>query len=234
MTRTATATRTKSRTKPTNGASARAKPATKPAKEPKKTKNLVDLTIPPILLKTVKIKIKGTAPLLMHKFSMKAQKQIADKQQGKAKNKKAPKDPKAEFEAAIYYMPGSKNKYGFPASAFKKAAISACRYVDGVTMTHAKGAFHVLSDLVEIKIKGKPIMREDTVRIGGFGSKVTDLRYRPEFRNWKCELVIRYNTSAITPEQIAHLLNVAGFSIGIGDWRPEREGSFGMFEVGGR
>jgi hypothetical protein len=222
MTRTATRTKTKT---PKNGAA-----TTSP--KPKKTKSLVDLTIPPILLKTVKIKIKGTSSLIMNKFSAKAQKQIADKQQGKAKNKKAPKDPKAEFEAALYYMPGSKKKYGFPAAAFKKAAISACRYVDGVSMTHAKGAFHVLGDLVEIKIKGKPVMREDTVRIGGFGKKVADLRYRPEFRNWSCELIIRYNTNAITPEQIAHLLNLAGFAIGIGEWRPEREGSFGMFEVG--
>lgn len=193
----------------------------------------MDLTIPELLLKTIKIKIKGSSPLIMHKFSEKQQKQIADKQQGKAKNAKAPKDPKAEYEASIYYIPGSKKKkYGFPASGFKKAAVSACRYVDGITMTHAKGAFHVLGDLVEIKIKGKPIMREDTVRIGGFGKKVADLRYRPEFQDWTCELLIRYNASALSPAQIAHLINVAGFSIGIGDWRPEKEGSFGMFEVG--
>lgn len=208
-------------------------PSTKAPKAKEKKVSLVDLTIPPMLLKTVKIKLKGITPLIVNKFSCKSQKQIADKQQGKAKDKKPPKDPKADFEAATYFMPGSKNKkYGFPASGFKQAAVSACRYVDGITMTHVKGSFHVLGDLVEIKIKGKPNMREDTVRIGGFGAKVADLRYRPEFVDWTCELVIRYNTSAITAEQIAHLLNVAGFSIGVGDWRPERDGSFGMFEVG--
>jgi hypothetical protein len=169
----------------------------------------------------------------MNQFAEKQKKQMGEKQAGKARNKRPNKDPKAEFEAATYYLPGSnKKKYGCKSSAFKLSAISACRHVEGITMTHAMGAFHVLGDFVEIKFKGKPIMREDTVRIGGFGKKTADLRYRPEFQNWKCELTIRYNASAINPEQIAHLLNVAGFSVGVGEWRPEKKGTFGMFEVG--
>jgi hypothetical protein len=207
----------------------------------KKSKAVVDLTIPPLKLRTLTVTVKGVTPLITHKFADKSKRQMADAQQGKARNKKAPKDPKADFESGIYYLGGKpkgrkKARYGIPASAFKQAAVTACRYVEGITQAHAKGSFHVLGDpadpaLVEIKTKKKPRMREDTVRIGGFGKQVADLRYRPEFENWSVNLLIRYNDSAITPQQIAHLLNVAGFAVGVGEWRPEKTGIFGQFSV---
>jgi hypothetical protein len=46
-------------------------------------------------------------------------------------------------------------------------------------------------------------------------------------------VTIKFNTSAISAEQVANLLNVAGFGVGIGEWRPERNGSYGRFHVGG-
>lgn len=192
------------------------------------------IEIPAMNLAVMKLDLEGVTPLIMHKFSAKSQKQMADKQQGKAQNKRKAKDPKEEFEGAIYWLDKAKKKYGFPSSAFKQAAVGACRYVQGVTMTHVKGAFHVLGDMVEIKSRKKPAMREDTVRVGGFGKQVADLRYRPEFKDWKVQLEIRYNVNVITPEQIAHLFETAGFSVGVGDWRPEKNGQFGMFRVAGK
>lgn len=239
----ATTTKTRKTTarKTTAAKTAKADKPEKPSKGTSKVGSIVDIEIPALQLETIKITLVGQSPLIMHKFSEKSKKMIADKQQGKAKDKRKAKDPKAEFEAAIYYLGGKKknarkHRYGFPASAFKQCAVSAARYVDGVKMTYLKGAFHILGSdvdpsLVEILVKKAPQMREDTVRIGGFGAKVADLRYRPEFIDWKAELRIQYNVAAITPQQIAHLLNVGGFSIGVGDWRPEKEGVFGRFNV---
>ena len=74
-------------------------------------------------------------------------------------------------------------------------------------------------------------MREDMVKIGGV-SKVSDLRYRPMFKNWKMKLTISYNANAgMTFEQITNYINMAGFMNGIGEWRPEKYGQFGMFHV---
>ncbi len=39
------------------------------------------------------------------------------------------------------------------------------------------------------------------------------------------------NSGAISAEQIANLLNTAGFGVGIGEWRPEKNGSYGRFHV---
>lgn len=192
------------------------------------------LEIPALNIEVMQIELQGVTPLICHRFDEKVRGQMEDKQQGRAVHKKAPKDPKAEYERCFYR--NSSGKYGFPASAFKGAAVSACRFVEGISMTHAKGAFHVLGDVLEIK-GSKPTMRTDVCRVGPFGKKVADIRYRPEFDKWAVILTVRYNASVITPSQIANLLNVAGFAIGVGEWRPEKSGSFGQFQVaeqGGR
>jgi hypothetical protein len=187
--------------------------------------------IPPIETAMFKLRVIGDSPLICHRFSAKAKIQMGEKQQGKAKQAKAPKDPQEDFKASLYPLPGGKDgEYAFPGSAFKKAAVSACSFVDGISKVAARGGFYVIADMV--KIEGpRPKMREDTVRIGKFGSKTTDLRYRGEFSKWSCEIMVRYNSRMLTPSQIINLFNTAGFSVGIGEWRPEKDGSFGMFHV---
>ena len=127
----------------------------------------------------IALDIKGTAPLIMHRWSEKARKAMLDAMQGRKSPKEAT-DPEAEFEAAAYrFEDGS---YGFPAVAFKSAIVGAGRFFDGVTMTEIRQAVHVLGEgedqLVRLRIDGPPVMREDTVRVGKGG---TDLRYRPQF-----------------------------------------------------
>lgn len=58
-----------------------------------------------------------------------------------------------------------------------------------------------------------------------------DIRYRGEFPEWSTEITLRYNANVLSPEQVANLFNVAGFAVGVGEWRPQRDGSFGMFHV---
>jgi hypothetical protein len=82
-----------------------------------------------------------------------------------------------------------------------------------------------------VTIEGKPVMREDVVKVGKFPNKVADLRYRAEFKKWSCVLTIKYNARVLTQDQIINLLHLAGFAVGIGEWRPEKSGQFGMFHV---
>jgi hypothetical protein len=188
------------------------------------------ITIPDLKTGMLVLTVTGTTPLICHKFSTKSKEMMRAKQAGEAKHKKAPKNPEEEFQACLYPMPGKKESYGFPASGFKKAAVSACRYADGINMTFAKGAFHVVGDLLEIK-GSKPKMREDIVRLNSGPKPVADIRYRAEFDKWAVEIPVRFNSAAITPSMIVNLFNIAGFSVGIGEWRPEKSGSFGMFEI---
>lgn len=184
------------------------------------------IAIPPIEIKTYVLRIVGDSPLICHAWSAKARQEMLDKQMGKARGKKEPKSPDQDYQGAFYRL--ENGKPGFPTIAFKSAAVGASRQIEGLTMVFLRGAFHTIGELVEIE--GVPQMREDMVRVG---MGTADIRYRPEFPTWAVNLRVRLNTRAMTMEQLIHLFNQGGFSSGIGEWRPEKDGAFGMFHVEG-
>jgi hypothetical protein len=197
----------------------------------------VAIELPRLNVQMLQITLIGDAPLICHAWSEKAKRLMLDKQMKKAKQGKEAKSPEADFMESLYWLtdkPAEPSfdvpadaRFGFPAVGFKAAAVSACRFVDGVKMTEMRGAFHIMGDMVEID--GRPTPREDMVRVG---MGTADIRYRGEFRDWSALINIRFNASALSAEQIVNLFNVAGFGVGVGEWRPERDGSFGLFHVG--
>ncbi len=183
----------------------------------------IKVMIPKLDTRVFEVKLTGDSPLICHAWSDKAKRMMLEKQQKKAGKAKAAKDPEDDYRNSLYNHPDG--GYGFPAVAFKNAAVSACRFVD-MKMTEARGAFHVLGEMVAIE--GEPNMREDMVRLNG---KTADIRYRGEFKKWGCVLTVSYNGAFWSPEQIINLFNSAGFGVGVGEWRPEKNGSYGMFHV---
>jgi hypothetical protein len=190
----------------------------------KKAEAVQAVRIPKLNIQMMTVKLVGDSPLISHKWSDKAKKEMLDKQMKVPKDEKAAKDPQRDYEESLYHTPSG--GFGFPSTAFKSAAVDACSHVDGITKVEARGAFHVAGELVAIN--GQPRMREDMVRVG---MGTADLRYRGEFPEWSAVLSIRFNASVLKPDQIVHLFNVAGFAIGVGEWRPQRDGSYGMFHV---
>lgn len=182
------------------------------------------ISIPRIDVRQLEVSLVGDSPLICHRWSEKAKQQMLDKQMKKAKTAKVAKDPDEDFRASLYEHP--EGGFGFPCVAFKAAAVSACRFSDGIKMTEARGAFHVVGELA--RIEGTPTMREDMVRIA---MGTADIRHRGEFKTWRTTLRIAYNASVFSPEQIINLLNLAGFGVGVGEWRPEKDGSYGRFHV---
>ncbi len=176
-------------------------------------------------LRIIAVEVYGTSPLICHNWSDKAKKEMLDKQMGKPKVK-AFKNPEQDFEDSLYPVPSG--GYGFPAVAFKNAAVRAASNLD-ITMVQARQMFFVIADEGDlVRIVGQPTPREDMVRLNG---KVADIRYRGEFREWRATLHIRYNAGVITDDQVVNLFHLAGFSVGIGEWRPERNGGFGCFSL---
>jgi hypothetical protein len=186
----------------------------------------VVIELPALNLQTAIITLIGDSPLICHAWSAKAKKEMLDKQMKKAKQAKEAKDPKQDYEDSLYKLPGG--KFGFPSVAFKAAAVDACSHVANITKVMARGAFHIDGEFVTID--GTPNSREDMVRLGGMGSPA-DIRYRGEFKEWSVTFSLRYNANVITVEQLLNLFNTAGFAIGVGEWRPQKDGSFGMFHV---
>jgi len=55
-------------------------------------------------LRQVNVKIKGTAPLICHRWSEKAKQQMLAKQLKQASKGREAKDPEADFTASLYLM----------------------------------------------------------------------------------------------------------------------------------
>ena len=190
----------------------------------------IKIEIPAIQLITFDVLVVGDTPLIVHRFEEKAREEMRRKQGQLPQKKKEPKDPAAYYEAAFYRLPDG--RYGFPASAFRQAMVAAAGFVENVYKTTTRGSFTIIEDdkrehLVAFASHSEPWMREDVVRLQG---TTTDLRYRPQFDEWSVKLTFALMRGAgLSPSQLMQLLSIAGFSIGIGEWRPAKNGSNGRF-----
>jgi hypothetical protein len=184
-----------------------------------------------ISAETLQIPIRGTSPLVVHRFSEKAKLEMLHNAQGK-KTPREPKNPQAEYEAAFYRL--KDGGYGFPALAFKSATVGGARfYGKQISMTALKQFIFFTGEPGEdghyyVPIMGEPTMREDVVRVGRGG---TDLRYRPQFSDWSTLLTVTYVKSMLTRGSLLSLIEAGGMGVGVGEWRPERDGDFGTYEI---
>jgi len=211
----------------------------------KKTTDSVAIEIPQLKMETAIIHVVGDTPLIVHKWSEKAKKEIRDKQMKKATTKKEAKDPVADFIDTLYWLEGEPEekteeaftaainngaRFGFPATGFKQCAImGAYRLGADIKTTVAKAAIIIPCEYIEIK--GKAVtMREDMVKVGGI-SKVADIRYRAQIEDWEADIPVKYVSSVMSLEQVINLFNLGGFACGVGEWRNERNGIFGAFHV---
>lgn len=220
------------------------------------------VAIRPIRSKKIPIRIVGDSPLIIHAWSEKAKKEMLDAQQGKNKTKKkATKLPFDDFARALYWltpMPevewhddqtgedrmivteeifdeAIKNgaRFGFPANSFKLSANSAAYRLGWVkNQMELRGSYFLNAEdggeLVEIK-GSTPMCREDMVKVG---MGTADLRYRPVFEEWYCDMILEYNESgSMKLNDILSCINAGGYCCGIGEWRPERDGSFGRYHI---
>lgn len=203
----------------------------------------VHVNIPEIKLEDHVFYLIGTAPLIVHAFPEKARKQMLDKQMKNAKGGRDARDPYAEVEAARYRLPDGRD--GFPAVGFKAAAVTACTALSDITKVAARQAFRVAGLQMDLPgvlpnsyirtalvplVAPEPVIREDVVRLSG-PSRTAEMRYRPEYSEWGVELHVVLNPQVISAGQLGTMFYAAGHGVGIGDYRPERDGDCGTFDV---
>ena len=149
-------------------------------------------------------------------------------------------------------------RFGFPLTGIKQAAISAAyRMGWSKDKMSLRGAFFIIPefdgyyagdllisndrkniDIVPNAFHPEPMieihaenisMRQDMVKVG---NGAADIRYRGQFDNWYADLTISYNENGDkTIDEILTILNAGGYVCGLGEWRPERDGQYGMFHV---
>ena len=187
----------------------------------------------------LRVPIVGTAPLIVHRWSEKAKRELLESQQSKKKTKE-PRNPEEEYENSLYRMAlkDGGEGYGFPSLAFKSSIVETFRFFDkSVTKVMLQQSVFVHGILTKadpaplIPIASepaKPIMREDIVRIGQSG---TQNRFRGEFTEWRATLDLTFVTATLSRETMLSLIDAGGMFVGVGEWRPEKSGESGTFTL---
>lgn len=188
------------------------------------------ITLKPIVQSKVTFYIKGISPLIQHAWTVKALEMLRMSAAERKKQPKVDRNPEQEAKDSCYRT--DSGEHGIPLTAFKAALISAAHKDYGLEKTLLRKSFFIpctdSCGIVPIETDGEYIIREDIVRIG---HRLTDLRYRPQFNQWRVKISAQIDAALLKPEEIVNLINRAGFSVGIGEWRPENGGEFGRFEL---
>ncbi len=163
----------------------------------------------------INVKIKGTAPLLLHRF--------APEESVSSRTKKV-YIAEEEAEKACY-----RNKQGqvfIPSTHFKGAMIkSGVDFIYKGRKTYKEyikaGIFIKESEIIltpqEYIINSMPVVI----------ARARILRSRPEFKDWECKFTIEIADEALDDRIVKDILIAAGKYKGVGDFRPE----YGRFEV---
>lgn len=178
--------------------------------------------------------IKGTAPLVIHRFSAKTKAQMRDKMiAGKSASSKKVREPVSVDDLFNDSRYTSKEGWdGFHAGAVRNAMISACRLV-GFKMTLAKMSVFVIQDgwdekepqIPLIKIIGKAIKQEDMARVETGQPYVT---IRAAYHGWEAKIKIRWDADQFSVNDISNLLSRVGTQVGLCEGRPDSKNSCGM------
>jgi hypothetical protein len=183
-------------------------------------------------MKTIEVEIRGNTPLLIHKFAEQAE-------QGKATRRVMVDSMNPRDEATKNAYIAQDGTYYF--NAFSIPATMANAGVNHKMRGSRKTLKFVVPSAVRIDTDTITILGEDGKPAPNFevdGRPVTIpatkgrvMRYRPRFDKWGAKFRLILNDQMLSSEDAHRLLNEAGESMGIGDFRPEKRGPFGTFRV---
>jgi hypothetical protein len=196
------------------------------------------VVISPPKFNTVEILLEGTAPLVVARFSKKAElmAKMAEGSTAKSKKERTARDYDKEAEDARYRAP--EGWEGVNAAAFRAGMISACRLV-GFKMTLAKLSTFVEADGFDLQ-DGIPLVRvygksETFTAHTRNATGVVDVRSRPMYREWAVKLRVRFDADQFTTQDVYNLVARVGGQVGLCEGRPDSKSSagcgFGTFRV---
>jgi len=205
----------------------------------KDTPDKQELDIEPLDIRIAQFEIEGITPMLLQCLSMKSQLQLEEGRAGTKKKKidYGTSEDQAKDSISGYLVgggfakPWTKSKIAVPNSWIKKMLINvAGRHVDALKLNTAGGVFQVMETSVAVKHHGISI-HQGWVKVppGPKGSPV--LRSRGMLEKWSMSFSVRYNAGMIDPNALAVIIETAGFANGLGDFRPQKDGPHGQFQI---
>lgn len=174
-------------------------------------------------MKTIKMKIEGISPLLMHRFPV-----GAEDEKIKAKTRSQTTD---DVESYLYtnengnlvqpstHLIGSLRKAG---ARFQIPGQGKLTYKNLM----GSGAVFIDPDMIPHEIQKWEVDRRPVV-IG----KARIVRSRPMLKKWALGFTVEYDDEEVPKQALKEIFEYAGRRVGIGDFRPEKGGPFGRFMI---
>ena len=189
-----------------------------------------------------KITVKGLESLIMH-------------------NGVAGLDPKSEFSIEIAALAAKKGKNKTQTDIDRIAELECQRSLwldESGEPTIPPGAFRGSIETAARKFRQGPLVREGLVvqkvhplvfnkdrygttieewgtttqfRVPVVVQRARIVRTRAKFDDWSISFEIDRDETIVDKSQLSTWLEIAGRRIGVGDWRPQRSGHYGRFEV---
>lgn len=179
--------------------------------------------------------VEGTRPLLMAAFPI--EEMLANEGAAGRRTKPSSMTPREQAEKLAYRNP-DKSLY-IPTAAFARAIREAggnhkmkgtrksAKYVvpAAVLMMGEQALLHDADN--------NPLTTFEVFSISAVNqvTKARIITHRPRIDRWRATFQVRVNTNMLTPSFVNDLLTEAGMTLGVGAWRPEKGGSFGLFQV---
>ena len=189
-------------------------------------------------MESLKLKLIGAAPLLMHNGRLADQldpvtKELKNASKAATKGTDAGQERTARLEyAGSLYMKDDGRLY-LPASAVERMLRDGSAGVQKGLKKNFSAAV-IVNDDAGLTIGGKQGKTSDALYDAGHvlrvGVKVTTsrvMRTRPMFREWTATVLVEYVPALVDRDTILRAAEYGGQVVGLGDWRPR----FGRFTV---
>lgn len=176
-------------------------------------------------MKTYKITINGTSPLLMNRPSMligdisKDKKPMSNDTKGMAETKLYLDDneklyqPSTHLSGSLIEAGKHKKVVGKGKATYSKIVGYAVQ-VEPYQIIHKKQKWEIFSVLaVNPSTKGRNPL------------------HRPMLKEWELDFEVTFDETEIDPQIMKELFDIAGRIVGLGDWRPAKKGPYGKFQV---
>lgn len=177
-------------------------------------------------MKTYKVTIQGTTPLLMNRPSAMIGEKSKDQKRETSTSKELAEDKLYELDGKLYT----------PATHLQGALVEAGKHKKMMgkgssKATYSKSAGYAVTiepfEIVHKKQKWEVF----SILAVNPTTRGRNLLHRPMLKEWELDFECVFDENAIEPSVMKELFDIAGRIVGIGDWRPAKKGRFGKFQV---
>lgn len=208
-----------------------------------KTDNPKEIQLPEFDRQVIPVHVQGLphSTLIVNNFTKKERDRIGGGLPGVVSEDhggRSARDPDGEAKARRIL--DAKGRDCIPGRWIKAAIVTATKFTNRkISAGIVLGTVYVVEDLVPIVgtpwrcRHESPGIPGDVVRVQRSGSPIKnpDVRYRPEYEKWSLSFHVEYEPKLISLGSLVYLIRRAGANVGLCEWRPEKRGTHGRFDL---